>query len=140
VTKKTLTALANDVRMTCQLVSRRVRYESTHELAPHQVSVLGRLARGPLTPGELADLERVSAPSITRTVNCLVDKGLITRADNPSDGRSKMLSISPEGRDVLGRVGHARDDWMVRRLAGLTADERETLRAATELLDQVMSQ
>ena len=140
MTRKTLTALANDVRMTCQLVSRRVRHESTHELVPHQVSVLGRLARGPLTLGELADLERVSAPSITRTVNCLVGKGLITRAGNPADGRSQMLSISVGGRDVLGRVGRARDDWMACRLMGLTADQREVSRQATELLDQVMTQ
>jgi len=93
-----------------------------------------------LTLGELADLERVSAPSITRTVNCLVGKGLITRAGNPADGRSQMLSISVGGRDVLGRVGRARDDWMACRLMGLTADQREVSRQATELLDQVMTQ
>ena len=58
------------------------------------VSVLGRLSDGPKTPGEVADLERISAPSLTRTANCLAGKGLISRDENPSDGRSKVLALT----------------------------------------------
>ena len=54
----TLPGLANDLRIACQRVSRRVRFESTDELAPHLVSALSHLLKGSRTPGELAELER----------------------------------------------------------------------------------
>ena len=73
----TLPGLANDLRIACQRVSRRVRFESTDELAPHLVSALSHLRKGARTPGELAELERVAPPSMTRTVNCLIEKRLV---------------------------------------------------------------
>jgi DNA-binding MarR family transcriptional regulator len=130
--------LANDLRIACQRVSRRVRFESTDELVPHLVSALSHLKMGPRTPGELAELERVSPPSMTRTVNCLVEKGLVARDDNPSDGRSKLLVLTDTGRAAMNRIGAARDDWMLRQLEGLTKPDQELLRQAAVLLNQVV--
>ncbi len=70
-----------------------MRFESTHEVPPHQFSVLVRLEEAPRTPGELADIERVSAPSMTRTVAALVQRGLVERTADPSDGRQVILSL-----------------------------------------------
>jgi DNA-binding MarR family transcriptional regulator len=134
----TTTALANDLRIACQRVSRRVRFESGGELPPHQVSALSNLRRGSLTPGELAEMERVSAPSMTKTVNCLVEKGLVTRVDHPDDGRCKVLTLTEAGLATLDRIARARDDWMDDLLDGLTADERQLLRDATDLLNRVL--
>jgi DNA-binding MarR family transcriptional regulator len=130
--------LANDLRLACQRVSRRVRFESTDELAPHLVSALSHLKKGPRTPGELAELERVAPPSMTRTVNCLVEKGLVARDDHPSDGRSKLLQLTEAGRAVLDRIARARDDWMSSQLEGLTREEQKLLKEATRLLNQVL--
>lgn len=135
-----MTSLASDLRIACQRVSRRVRFESSAELPPHQVSALSNLRKRSLTPGELAEIERVSAPSITKTVNCLVDKGLVARFDHPDDGRSKMLSLTEDGRAVLDRIRRARDDWMVRRLQGLTKDERALLGEAVQILQRVVAE
>ncbi len=135
----TLPGLANDLRIACQRVSRRVRFESTDELSPHLVSALAHLNKGPCTPGELADLERVAPPSMTRTVNCLVEKGLVTRDDNPSDGRSKLLLLTESGQAIMSRIGQARDDWMLRQLEGLTKTEQDLLREAAVLLNRVVS-
>jgi len=135
-----LPGLANDLRIACQRVSRRVRFESSDELAPHLVSALSQLKHGPKTPGELAEVERVSPPSMTRTVNFLVEKGLISRDDHPSDGRSKVLELTDEGRATLARVARARDDWMLHQLEGLTREERKLLREASELLNRVAQQ
>lgn len=135
-----LAKLAYELRIACQQVSRRVRFEPSAEIPPHQVGVLGKLTDGPRTPGELAELEQVSAPSMTRTTNCLVDSGLIDRADNPSDGRSKVLSLTDEGRAVLKRISRARDDWMYHRLKGLTEEELDVLeRAAVLLREKVLA-
>jgi DNA-binding MarR family transcriptional regulator len=130
--------LANAVRTTCQQVSRRVRFEANPELAPHHASVLFKLLDGARTPSELAELERVAAPSMTRTVNCLVERELVTLAGNPNDGRSKLVSLTEAGRGALEQTVRARDDWMVQRLAGLSASDQEILRAATEVLNRVL--
>ncbi|MGV8907796.1 MAG: MarR family winged helix-turn-helix transcriptional regulator [Propionicimonas sp.] len=140
MSSETVTSLANDLRIACQRVSRRVRFESTDELAPHLVSTLSHLKKGPRTPGELAELERVSPPSMTRTVNCLVEKGLVARDDHPSDGRSKLVVLTGGGSAVMNRIARARDDWMLQQLDGLTSEEQELLKAATGLLNRVLDQ
>jgi DNA-binding MarR family transcriptional regulator len=129
-------SLANELRIACQQVSRRVRFEPSAEIPPHQVSVLAKLLAGPKTPGELAELEQISAPSLTRTANALAEAGLIARTDHPTDGRSKVLSITDAGRDVLKRVARARDDWMYGKLKDLDPEELEILRKAADLLSR----
>ena len=138
MTTDALLSLASDLRVACQRVSRRVRFESSPELAPHLVSALANLRTAPLTPGDLAETERVSAPSMTRTINCLEERGLVTRENHPTDGRSKVVSITTEGLAVLERTRRARDDWMVDKLEGLTTEERTLLGEATKVLERVV--
>jgi DNA-binding MarR family transcriptional regulator len=132
--------LANDVRMACQLVSRRVRFDAGSELAPHQASVLFKLQDGPRTPGELAEAERIAPPSMTRTVNWLEERGLVLREDHPTDGRSKLVALTDAGRVAMGEIVRARDDWMVRKLQGLTKEELRVLKEATALLNRVVAE
>ena len=134
-----LLALASDVRIACQHVSRRVRYDNCHEIPPHHFSVLAKLAMGAATTaGELARIEEVSAPSMTRTVNGLVDAGLVARTPDPADGRRHLLALTPDGEEMVRRTRASRDDWMVRRLQNLSPDELATLRAATDILQKVI--
>src|SRR5664280_2234521 len=112
-----LVALANELRLSCMRISRRVRFESGGEIAPHQFSVLCRLEGGPLTPGQLADCERISAPSMTRTVAGLAAAGLVRRGDHPSDGRQVLVSLTPDGGIALQGIRRRRDEWMVARLS-----------------------
>ena len=133
-----LLELASDVRMTSQLLSRRIRFESASEVAPHPFSVLVKVWKQPRTPGELAELERVSPPSMTRTVNCLVDAGYLTRQADPSDGRQRVLTLTDAGAALVEKTIHDRDDWMLRRLEGLTDAERADLARAVEILARVL--
>src|SRR6476661_1544702 len=93
-------------------ISRRVRFESTHLVAPHQFSVLCRLEDTPRTPGELAEIEKVSAPSMTRTVAGLVERALVERTDDPQDRRQVILSLTESGRALLRETRRKRDAWM----------------------------
>ncbi len=138
MTTDALPDLASDLRIACQRISRRVRFESSSELAPHLVSALANLRHGPLTPGELAEIERISAPSMTKTINCLVERGLVSRDDHPSDGRSKVLTLTADGEAVLDRTARARDDWMFRQLQGLSGEEIALLKDATAVLNRVV--
>lgn len=132
-------ALAHDLRAACMRVSRRVRFETTTNLAPHQFSVLVWLVDGPRTAGELAEHERVTAPSMTRTVTGLVDRGWVVRSTDESDGRVVVLSLTEAGQQLIGQERAKRDAWMAVRLEGLTEDDRSVLRRATTLLEEVVA-
>lgn len=130
-------SLSEDLRLACMRISRRIRFESTDEVAPHHFSVLARLEGGPLTPRALADVEKVSAPSMTRTVGCLVDDGLVERHDDPQDGRRVLIELTAEGRQTLARTRRRRDRWMSERVAELTREERQALEVAAEILGRI---
>ncbi|WP_286175809.1 MarR family transcriptional regulator [Arthrobacter sp. NEB 688] len=132
--------LTSDLRMVCMRISRRVRFESSTELAPHQFSALVRLEDGPRTPKEVAEIEQVSAPSMSRTVNGLVERGLVARADDPTDGRQVILSLTKEGRRAIRETRRRRDQWLATRLERLTDDERALLAEATALLERVAAE
>jgi DNA-binding MarR family transcriptional regulator len=132
-----LVSLSNDIRLACMRISRRVRFESDRELPPHHFSVLARLEDAPRTNSELADIERVSAPSMKRTTSALVESGYIARADDPTDGRQVILSLTAEGRKALRRIRRHRDEWLLERFQTLTDEERELLQRAAAVLGKV---
>jgi DNA-binding MarR family transcriptional regulator len=101
---------------------------------------MARLEDTVLTPGELAGIERVSPPSMTRTVATLVELGLVTRQADPMDGRQVFISLTPRGLLLLKETRRQRDVWMATRLKGLTAEERDVLVKATVILNRVASE
>jgi DNA-binding MarR family transcriptional regulator len=139
LTRSELVTLANDIRLACMRISRRIRFESDRELPPHQFSVLARLEDSPRTNSELAAIELVSPPSMKRTTSCLVEAGYVARSDNPLDGRQVILTLTPEGRKVVRRIRRHRDEWMLDRFHSLTDDERELLQRASVVLAKVAS-
>lgn len=135
-----VSSLAGELRLACMRISRRVRYESTDTIAPHHFSVMCRLEEGARTPGELADIERVSAPSMTRTVAGLVELGWVERAADPTDRRQVILSLTDRARQVLRDTRRKRDAWMVVRVARLAPEEQAILQQAATILTKVASE
>lgn len=121
-------------------ISRRVRFSSSRSsLPPHQVSVLGKLEKHIRTPRELAEIECVSAPSMTRTVNALVEQGFVRRDADPDDGRQVHLQLTPEGRKTLSAIRRSRDEWVYSRMADLSEEECVVLRQAADILERVVT-
>lgn len=135
-----LTNLAHEVRLVCQRISRRVRYEGTHDVAPHQFSVLARLIDAPSTPTQIAEIERISTPSVTRTLNGLEREGLVVRTPHPDDGRQVLVSLTDAGQATIARTLLSRDSWMAERLERLDADQLAVLRAGIKVLAEVVAQ
>ncbi len=103
-----------------------------------QISALQSLdAAGALTPRELADLERVQPPTMTRIIGRLEERELIQRTPHPTDGRQVILAPSARGRELLTAYSRARDEWLARRLAALTAEERDTVLRAADILGRI---
>ncbi|MDQ4007522.1 MAG: MarR family transcriptional regulator [Actinomycetota bacterium] len=120
-------------------LSRRLRIErASTDLSLNQLAVLGTLGRrGPLSVGELAAAEKVQPPSMTRTVNCLCDLGLVRREPHPSDRRQVVVHLSDEARRVLDEDRRRRDAWLARQLDDLTPDERRLLRQVAPTLERL---
>jgi len=92
---------------------------------------------GPHTLGELADRERVSAPSMNRTVNCLQESGYITRSADETDGRKVVISLTDSGRGVVDETARRRDAWVEAALAELSTEEREAIARAAEIMERM---
>jgi DNA-binding MarR family transcriptional regulator len=138
---RTDTGLASALRISVMRLSRRMRSERdpNSELLPvGQLSVLGALNRiGECTIGELAALERVQPPSMTRTVNCLVEGGYVVRKKHETDGRQVVVALSERGESTVAADRRRRDAWLVQRLRELTPDERSVLRQAAPLIERL---
>ena len=138
---RTDSGLASALRISVARLSRRLRAERDpdNELLPvGQLSVLGALSRvGECTVGELAALERVQPPSMTRTVNCLAELGYVVRRKHATDGRPVVVGLSDSGRPTLASDRRRRDAWLAQRLRELTPDERAVLRQAAPILERL---
>ena len=139
---RTDAGLASQLRVSLMRLARRLRNERDPEnpLGVGAISVLGVLLReGESTIGQLAAHERVQPPSMTRTVNCLVDDGYAVRRPSETDGRSTLIDISDQGRDIQLADRRRRDAWLARQLKDLTPDERELLRRVAPLIERLAS-
>ena len=138
---RTDSGLASLLRISVARLNRRLRSERDpdNELLPvGQLSVLGSLFRnGSLTVGQLAGIERVQPPSMTRTVSCLADGGYIERRPHETDGRQVVVSLSAKGEETLAADRKRRDAWLAQRLRELTPDERQLLRAAAPIIERL---
>jgi DNA-binding MarR family transcriptional regulator len=127
------------LRLAIVRTARRMRQEAGAELSPTLIAALATIDRhGPLTPSELADIERVKRPTATRVAAALENDGLIERAADPTDGRACLLSTSREGKALIKRVRSRKNAYISRRLRKLGDEDVETLERAAEVLERML--
>lgn len=139
---RTDAGLASELRLSVMRLRRRLATERhpDNELSMNAMAVLGALHRhGELTVGELAKIEMVQPPSMTRTVNCVVDGGFASRRPHDTDGRQVLVELTDRGRTTLLADRARRDEWLTQRLRDLTPDERAVLRRAAPILERLAS-
>ncbi len=131
--------LAHQLRDAITRLNRRVRQaRPVGDLTVTQLSALTSLQlAGALTPRELADVERVQPPTMTKIVAKLEERGLVQRTPHPTDRRQVILATTEGGRALLDQFERVRDEWLARRLAELSDTERETLHHAAEILQRL---
>ena len=131
--------LASELRVGVMRLARRLRTERADVgLSLTQIATLGTIDRhGSLTPREIAEHERVQPPSMTRVLAGLEELGLIARTPHPHDGRQHLISLTAEARALLREDKRRREVWLAQRLAELTQEERDLLRAAAPILDRI---
>ncbi len=115
---------------------RRIRREddATGVSAP-QLSALSCVAFGtPHTLGELAHMEQVSPPTMTRIVAALEQQKLVTRTSPAADRRVSSIIATPKGRRMIEQGRDRRAAFLARHLAALPAADRRALSRAADLM------
>jgi DNA-binding MarR family transcriptional regulator len=130
--------LAGRLRLAVTRLARQLRQTAESDLSPTQASVLATVsASGPLALGELAELERVASPTITKVIGLLHEKGLVEKLTDPADRRFVRVNLTPAGEALLERTRARKTAWLARQLQELSPAEREELLAATEVLERL---
>jgi DNA-binding MarR family transcriptional regulator len=133
--------LASRLRLAINRLQRRLRQQSLAGLSPAQASALGSVSRlGDPTLGELASIEQVQPPTMTRIVAGLSDTGLVTRMTDAADRRSARVRITPAGTRALERIRKLKNAFLVRRLGELSMADQENAMALVELLEQLLAE
>ncbi|ACZ31863.1 transcriptional regulator, MarR family [Xylanimonas cellulosilytica DSM 15894] len=134
-------ALSSELRVSVGRFVRRLRAEHGEaDLTEGQFGVLTTLLRnGEMTPGAIAQRERVKPPSMTRTVNALAELGMVEKVEHPTDRRLVVVRLSEAGRREVAETRRRRDAWLAQKLRELPVEDRAVLARAHEILRDLAS-
>ena len=113
-----------------------LRSSASHALRPFDLhytdfDVLATLRRSGhpyrLTPTELRRAVLLTSGAMTASLGRLERKGLLTRSDDPSDGRVRAVVLTEEGLQLVDQAVVARFEDAARAIEGLRASDRKTL-------------
>ena len=119
-----------DMVRTCDLLSRGpAQLLKTEDLSVTQYNVLRILRGAPegLTCGEIANRMITRDPDITRLLDRLEKRGLITRSRDSKDRRVVLTRIVPEGLKLLSRLDEPMQEVHRRQLGHLGRNQLKTL-------------
>ena len=132
---------SHELRLTIMKLARLLRSQKAEgDITDGQRSVLFSLDEtGPVSLSALSTRERVTPPSMNRTVGALVELGLVTRETAIDDARRVTIAITDAGLRFVRETRRRRDAWFSSRLATLTPEERGILEAAAPILKELAS-
>jgi DNA-binding MarR family transcriptional regulator len=137
-------ALATAMRISISRLARRLRVErlgldgTETVISDIQLAALAALERhDSMSPGELAEHEKVQPPSMTRVIAVLEERGLVRRQPHATDRRQVILTVTAAGRDLVYRARRRREAWLAQRMQELSPEERLILRAAAPILEKI---
>lgn len=132
--------LAARLRVVVGRLQRQVRRRAVGDLTLSQVSALVSLEQhGPLRAGDLAARESVSAPTMTRILAVLEERGLVAREVDSTDRRASWVLLTDTGAEVLTVLRRERTAFLADRLARFDEAGRRRLADAVEVLEQLVA-
>jgi DNA-binding MarR family transcriptional regulator len=135
-----LDAVATTLLAQTSRLTRSLMRSGSRELSRTEVGLLTTLADGPRSISDLADSEALAQPSVSKLVDKLEARGLVSRHRGAQDGRVVVVSIRAEGEALLKQVrGHVhavlRD-----ALVDLPDDDLAALVSAVRVLERLIGQ
>lgn len=131
--------LADELHSAAIHLMRKLRREDTATgLSPARLSALSVIAfGGPMRISDLARAEQVKTPTITPIVAALERDGLIGRDADVRDARASILRATSKGRKLMAEGRARRVATLAAELRELTAKDRQVLRRAAVLMQQL---
>ena len=119
-----------------RLLRRRFEAESRDlPMTGAQLRIVARIAENEgIRQAALAGLLEMEAMTVSRHVDRMADGGLVERVQDPSDRRARQLYTTEKSRSLLQPMRKRAQEIFEEAQAGLSDDERHTLRAALETL------
>jgi DNA-binding MarR family transcriptional regulator len=138
-TKDAEVDFAGRTRTVIGQLGRRLRLtHSDRDLSPSQHEVLGTIVRrGPLRLSELSAIEGLNPTTLSRVAGKLDARGLVTRTQDPHDGRVAHLDATQVGRELYDAIRSKRTDALRLAFRQLSEDERRTLTEALPVLESL---
>jgi DNA-binding MarR family transcriptional regulator len=103
-------------------------------VSPGQMRIMYLIDDGERTTSDLAARQRVSVPTVSRQVDCLVSKGLLLRNRDGNDRRILLLQLTPDGKQLLDTLTENTRQWLGQRIESLDEGEIQDISSALELL------
>jgi DNA-binding MarR family transcriptional regulator len=133
--------LVESLRLAVGRLARRLRQQAEAEITASQLSALASIGRlGPITLGNLASVERLRPPTVTRIVANLEESGLVARQADASDRRVSRVEVTQSGRELLEVTRTRKDAYLATRLATLGKADLDVLRQATAVLERLLQE
>jgi DNA-binding MarR family transcriptional regulator len=127
---------AGRLRLAVLRLSRSLRLQAAGQMTASQFSALTAIAdHGEVSIGELAAIEKVAPPQVTRNAVHMAQRGWVTRSVDTKDRRITRVAITPDGLEVLDITRSRHSAFLVERLKLLSAEQRELLDWATLILE-----
>lgn len=126
------------LRLAVVRLARQIRQNARSGVTPSQLSALSTLDRhGAMRLADLADHEGIARSTITRLVRQLDEAGLITREDDPRDGRCTIAALSAAGQALLSDARGRAQAFLAERVSGLPDVTAERINEVADVLEQV---
>jgi DNA-binding MarR family transcriptional regulator len=133
--------MPSQLRLVVMRLARRLRQEAGADITLSQFSALATVERrGPVSLKELAVVERITPPSVTRITTCLEERGLVVRTADAADRRVARLAITDSGRLLLEQTRSRRDAYLAERLQALSPPELQALSQALPILEGLIGE
>jgi DNA-binding MarR family transcriptional regulator len=130
--------LARRLAFVVGTINRRLR-PPADGLSHVAVSALSTISRtGAVRPGDLARLEGIAAPGMTRLVADLEQRGLVVRTADEHDRRSTLLSLTDAGERELREARTTRSAWVADLLEEVPPADLDAVERAVTALEAAL--
>jgi len=127
------------------LVSRSMRgwklFARDTGLSMQQFSIVMQLHHhGPASISDIGDRFETTSAAASQLAEKLVQSGYLERTEDPNDRRTRLLSLSPKGRDLIEQGMRARYHWVDGLALYLSPEEMHKISEALELMANAAQQ
>jgi DNA-binding MarR family transcriptional regulator len=131
--------LAQRLTFVLGTINRRLR-PPADGLTHVAVSALSSISRaGAVRPGDLARIEGIAAPGMTRLVADLEQHGLVERSADANDRRSTLLRLTVAGEHELLAARRSRSAWVAALIQGIDEADADALEQAVGALERLLA-